>query len=308
MSSKTMTSFLRILRFAWQDIGRNLGLSAMTVFILVLMLLSVNTLLAMDVTTKEAIRLVKDQVNVSFYMNQDVNEKNVKDFQNYLASFSQVDTVKVLTREEVLASFQTRHKFSAEVLQALSELGGNPFGPTVVIKTKEPGDYKNIITAVNNNNTYESLVESKSFDGHEEALDRIQVITNRIEQIGLGLSLLFAIISFLIIFNTIRVAIHTHRVEISIKRLVGANNWFIRGPYLVESVLFTIASLVITMTILYFGIHYLDRYISVVFPNGFSLTNYYESNMLYVLLLQTVAVLLLTITSSSLAMRRQLKV
>ncbi len=303
-----MTSFIRILKFAWQDIGRNFGLSAMTVFILVLMLLSVNTLLAMDVTAKEAIRLVKEQVNVSFYMTEKVAEKSVKDFQNYLASYSEVETVKVLTREEVLASFQNRHKFSAEVLQALSELGGNPFGPTVVIKTKEPGDYKKIIAAIDDNPTYESIIESKSFDGHEEALDRIQVITTRIEQIGLGLSLLFAIISFLIIFNTIRVAIQTHRVEISIKRLVGANNWFIRGPYLVESVIFSLSSMIITLIILYFGIRYLDRYISVVFPNGFSLTNYYESNMLYVLLLQTVAVLLLTITSSSLAMRRQLKV
>jgi cell division transport system permease protein len=302
-----MTSFVRILKFALQDIWRNLGLSSMTVFILILMLLSVNTLLAMDVTTKEAVHLVKDQVNVSFYLSEDATDKNIKDLQNYIAEFPEVDSVKVVAKEDVLAAFQTRHQFSAEVLQALSELGGNPFGPTVIVKTKEPGQYRKIIEALAIPQ-YDSLIESKSFDGHEEALDRIQAITMRIEQIGFGLSVLFALIAFLIIFNTIRVTIYSQRVEISIKRLVGANNWFIRGPYLIESVIFTLISMVFTMAIVFVAVDRLDRYLGVVFPNGFSLTNYYTSHMLYVFGLQTLAVLLLTITSSSLAMRRQLKV
>ena len=57
-----MPSFFRVIRFAFQDIVRNLGLSAMTVFILLLMLLSINMLWSMDVMTKEAVRLVKEQI------------------------------------------------------------------------------------------------------------------------------------------------------------------------------------------------------------------------------------------------------
>lgn len=302
-----MTGLYRIVKFAFQDIGRNLGLSVMTVFILILMLLSVNALLTMDVTTREAIGLVKEQVNVSLYMVENATDKNVKDVQNYIASFPEVESVKVLTREEVLESFRTRHQFSAEVLQALAELGGNPFGPTIIVKTREPGDYRAILESVAKSD-YDALVEAKSFDGHEEALDKIQAITQRIERIVFGLAVLFAIISFLIIFNTVRVAIHTQRVEISIKRLVGANNWFIRGPYLVESLLFTLISVLATMLIMYFAIQWLDQYVGIVFPNGFSLTKYYNSHMLYVFGLQTLSVLLLTVTSSSMAMRRQLKV
>lgn len=302
-----MTSLWRVTKFAMQDILRNFGLSCMTVFILTLMLLSMNTLLAMDVTTKEAVRLVKDQVNISFYLNESINDKDVKNVQNYIASFPEVDSVKVISSDDVLASFKDRHQFSAEVLSALGELGNNPFGPTIVVKTKEPGQYKKIIDALNTPD-YAAIIDSKSFDGHEDTLDRIQAITNRIEQIGLGLSVLFAVISFLIIFNTVRVAIQTQRIEISIKRLVGANNWFIRGPYLIESVVLTFASMTLTILVLYFSLQWLDRYISVVFPNGFSLTEYYNSHMLYVFGAQILVVLLLTIASSSLAMRRQLKV
>jgi len=302
-----MPSFFRVIRFAFQDIVRNLGLSAMTVFILLLMLLSINMLWSMDVMTKEAVRLVKEQINISFYLAPAIADKSVLEIKSYLATFPEITQIDLLTREQVLQSFKTRHQFSAEVLGALSELGGNPFGPTLVVRTKEPGDYRKIIQAVSVPE-YDPLIEGKSFEGHEEALDRIQTITNRIERVGLGLSLLFALISFMIIFNTIRVAIFTQRAEISIKRLVGANNWFIRGPYLLESFVFTIASVGLAMLVMYFATRYLDRYVSVVFPNGFSLTNYYSSHMLYLFGIQAIAVLLLTVFSSSLAMRRQLKV
>jgi len=274
-----MSSLFRIFKFAFQDLARNLGLSSMTVFILILMLLSINTLWSLDILTKESVRLVKQQINVSFYLTPETTEKNVKEIKAYLATFPEVEEAEVLTREQVLSSFKTRHQLSTEVLQALAELGGNPFGPTIVVKTKEPEDYKKVIQALSVPE-YEKLIEGKSFEGHEEALDRIQAITNRVEKVGLGVTLLFALISFLIIFNTIRVAIHTQRVEISIKRLVGANNWFIRGPYLVESLIFTVVSMSVTIVIVMFVTKWLDRYLSVAFPTNFSLTNYYESHML----------------------------
>lgn len=302
-----MVSFFRVIKFSFQDIGRNLGMSFMTVFILVLMLLSINTLWSVDVLTSEAVKLVKDQVNVSIYFNAIASDKDVTEIKTYLGSFPEVIDVNLQTRDQVLASFQDRHKLSPEVLQALQELGNNPFGPTIVVKTREPKDYKKIIAAISVPE-YKDLIEAKSFDEHQDAIDNIQNITNRIEKMGMGLAVLFAIISFLIIFNTIRVAIQTHKMEISIKRLVGASSWFIRGPYLIESLVFTFTSMIILVVVLFVSLRFVDPYLSVVFPNGFSLTNYYNSHILYVFGLQTLAVLVLTVVSSALAMRKQLKV
>ncbi|MFA6105154.1 MAG: permease-like cell division protein FtsX [Patescibacteria group bacterium] len=302
-----MRSLYRIAKFALQDIGRNFGLSFMTVFILVLMLLSVNTLWSLDIITKQALQLVRDQVTISFYLAPTVTEQQVKELKSYVATFPEVTSLKLVSKEEVLKTFQDRHRLSPEVLEALDELGGNPFGPTITIRTKEPGDYRKIIDALSVPE-YEPIIENKSFDGNESALDRIQLITSRIERVGLGLSLLFAVIAFFIIFNTIRAAIQSQKVEISIKRLVGANNLFIRGPYLLEAAIYALVSTAITIVIVFTSLHWLDQYISIVFANGFSLTNYYQSNMLYLFGIQALAVLVLTNLSSGLAMRRQLKV
>jgi len=302
-----MFSIFRILKFTIQDIARNFSLSFMTVFILILMLLSINTLLVVDKLAQEAVLAVKDQINVSLYFVPTANQKDVENIKKYVQMFPEVINVTVKSKEEVLNSFEASYKVNQEVLSALDELGSNPFGPTMMIKTKEPQDYKKVIDALNVPE-YSGLIEARSFDNHEEALTKLQNITNRVEKVGWGLAVLFAFISFLIIFNTIRVAIYTQRAEISIKRLVGASNWFIRGPYLLESVIFTLVSIAVTIVLVFVALHYLDPYLSVVFPNGLSLTNYYKLHILWLFGWQTLAVLLLTTVSSSLAMRRQLKV
>jgi cell division transport system permease protein len=302
-----MRSFWRVVKFALQDLGRNLGLSLMTVCILILMLLSVNVLWSVDTITKEAVKLVKNQINVSLYFKPETTDKEVMEVKKYLDQFPEVTDLTAISREEVLAQFRQKHDLSSDVLSALDELGGNPFGQTLIVKTREPEDYARVMSALDVPE-YENMIESKSFEGHEEGIDKIQNITNRVEKLGFGLSILFALISFMIIFNTVRVAIYTHRVEISIKRLVGASSWFIRGPYIVESVIFTIISVGLTAVIMFLALRWIDPYLAVVFTNGFNLTNYYNSNILTLFGLQAAAVLLLTILSSFLAMRRQLKV
>jgi cell division transport system permease protein len=302
-----MYALFRIIKFALQDLGRNISLSFMTIFILTLMLLSVNTLWSLDVLTRQAVEAVKKEIDVSLYFVPETTDKNISDIRAYINTFPEVTDLKMQSREEVLQSFQEKHKSQPEVIDALKELGDNPFGPTMIIKTKEPQDYKKIIAALNAPE-YEKLIEAKSFDNHEEAITKLQNITNRIEKIGFGLAVLFAAISFLIIFNTIRVAIYTQRVEISIKRLVGASNWFIRGPYIVESVIFTVLSIGATIAVIFGALQWIDPYLAVILPNGFSLTNYYYSLIFPLFGIQAAAVLLLTIISSSLAMRKQLKV
>ncbi len=301
-----MSSIFRVIKYALQDLGRNLGLSSMTVFILVLMLLSVNILWSVDVLTQQATGLVKDQINISLYFKSETTDKNMEEIEKYLSNLPEIVQMQKISREEVLETFKNRHKLSAEVLSALDELEENPFGPTLIIKTKEPEDYRKVLVAVDVPE-YDALIETKSFEGNEEGIEKIQNITNRIEKVGFGLTILFAIISFLIIFNTIRVAIYTQRIEISIKRLVGASTWFIRGPYVIEAFIFALFSVAITFAVIYSALFWVDPYLSIVFSNGFTLTNYYNSHIILLVGVQFVSVLFLTFISSGMAMSKQLK-
>lgn len=298
-----MTALWRIIKYAFQDIGRNIGLSFMTVFILVLMLLSVNMLWSVKILTGQAVEVVKGQVNVNINFKPTIKPGQLSEITSIIKGFPEVTEVTSLTPDEVLKAFKKRRP---ETASALQELGNNPFGPSIIIKTREPDDYKKVINALNVPE-YANVILDHSFGGNEGALERLQLIINRVETTVLSLAIVFALISFLVIFNTVRVAIFTQRHEINIKRLVGANNWFIRGPYFLESVVFTLLSVGLTGTILWFVFEKLDPYLAGLFGHDFSLTNYYSSHILYLSLVQVGAVLLLTIISSSLAMRKHLR-
>ena len=98
---------------------------------------------SVDVITKEAVRLVKDQINVSLYFVPEAKDADIKEIQTYINSFPEVVNLQLRSREQVLNSFKERHKLSQEVLSALEELGANPFGPTLPLRPANPGIIKN---------------------------------------------------------------------------------------------------------------------------------------------------------------------
>ena len=302
-----MLSFLRVVRFAIQDIVRNASLSFMTVLILILMLLSINAIVVVRLLTTEATTAVKDRIDVSIYFRYTADETQVSEIRNFVQSFPEVTDSTFYTKEEVLEQFRETYKDQEEIVGALDELEENPLGPTMVVKTRDPGDYQKIIAALSVPE-YEHLIESKTFQDTELAISRIDLITKQVERFSFALSAFFAIIAFIIIFNTIRVSIYTQRIEISIKKLVGATNWFVRGPYIVSGIIFSALSASLAFGIMYLIGGFLDPYLAVMIGEGAFLTSYFTSHILLLLGSQFLVVLALTAFSSFIAMRRHLRV
>lgn len=301
-----MSSF-RILKFSLQDIARNMSLSFMTVLILVLMLLSVNTLIIVRVITTQFIDDVQSRLDISVHFDPNATDEQVQEVRNMVDALPQVSYTQFFTSEESLQRFQEFYGGNEVVKSSASELSENPLGPTLIIKAEETEDYQEII-ATFDIPEYGDIIEAKTSLDTQQAIEKIGVISAQVERFGLFLSILFAFIAFVIIFNTIRVAIYTQRMEISIKKLVGATNWFVRGPYLVESCIFSIISTIVTGGLLFFVLRFLDPRFAPIFGNPHVLTNYYTSHILELAGIQFLAVLVLTVGTSAIAMRRYLRV
>lgn len=302
-----MYSFFRIVTFALQDMIRNIGLSFMTIFILILMLLSINTLMFIRLVTNEATAAIRDQIDVSVYLSSEASGEEVDEVFTYIASLPEVTQATFKSEDEVLAEFRELYADNENILLSLDELDENPLGATIVVKTTSPADYAVVIESLSVPE-YETIVESKTFTDVRGAIEKIDVITTNIERFSAALTAFFGIIAFLIIFNTVRVAIYTQRIEISIKKLVGATNWFVRGPYVIESLLFSVFSTGIAIVLVYLGMSIIDPYVGVVLESTSFLTNYYNLNILSLAGLQFSIVFFLTLISSMLAMRRYLRV
>jgi cell division transport system permease protein len=302
-----MLGFLRVAKFAIQDIARNASLSFMTVLVLVLMLLSVNTVIIVRTLTGEATNSIKERIDVSIYFDHTATQDQISEIESYVKAFPEVTKAELLSRESVLEEFKKKYDGNDEISAAIAELDENPLGATLVVKTREPGDYKKIIESLSVPE-YEHVIESKTFEDTEQAIAKIDVIMSQVEKFSFALSAFFAFIAFIIIFNTVRVAIYTQRIEISIKKLVGATNWFIRGPYAIEALIFSLISVVVTYGVIMLVSSFLDPYISVVFGDATFLTNYFNSHIILLFGSQFIGVFALTILSSFFAMRKHLRV
>ncbi len=297
-------STARVFKFAAQNIWRNLGLSFMTVTILVVTILSVNVLITLNALTQHGVALVEEKVDVSIYFKPEATANQVQEIREYLSTFPEVTEVQLQTPEAVMLAFREKHGNNADVLSSLDELSENPFGATITVRTEDPSQYDQVLSGLDTPDVNE-IVESKTFDQHSDTIAKLQNITTSVSRLMIGVTALFALIAFLIIFNTIRVAIYTQREEISIKKLVGASNWFIRAPFLIDGIVYTLLSVGIAIGLLFALMQVLDSFARVALNNFSVIQLFKDSPMLFIY--QIVGVLLLTWISSALAMRKYLR-
>ncbi len=301
------SSLTRIFKFAIQNFWRNIWLSLVTVTMLVLTLLVVNILISLQVMGQAARREVEKKIDLTVGFKPGVSEKVVTEVQSYLGSLSQVVAVEEISATEALESFRRRHQNNPAVLISLEEVGGNPFGPSLVVRARGSQDYPFILEALENP-TYREYVQDKDFIDHELVISRINTIVSRFRNFGVALAGIFAIIAVLIIFNTIRVAIYTYREEIGIMKLVGASNWFVRLPFLLESVFYSLLAVGLTAVIVFPAATFLEPVLTRFFDGEtVGLVAYFKLHGLGIFSSQLLALIFLNIVSSLLAMGRYLR-
>ena len=303
-----LVSTYRVTKFAFQNFWRNFWLSVITITMLVMTLLTVNILLVLNYVTDQAISSVENRIEVSVYFERDTPEPTVMSAVSYLRGISQVRDVLTISSEDALSRFTEQHKDNPVVLASLDELGGNPFGSTLIVKANSAQDFTTILDALENPQFRDSIRE-KDFSNYQQIIDRIQGTTERIRFFGLVMMAIFIAIAILIVFNTVRIGIFIHREEIGIMRLVGASNWFIKAPFLLEMVLLSLLAMLLVMAIVYPTLAVLEPKFSFFFANNsIGLIDYFEQNGLKIFGTEFGVLVILTMLSTSLAMRRYLKV
>lgn len=297
----------RVIKFAFTDFWRNLGLSLMTISILMLTYVSLNLLVLVNFFTETAIQSVESRVDVSVYFGPDVSDDRIHGVRGNLSTLPEVKEVIFISREEALATFKANHVEDEDIIEALNEVGENPLGAVLVIKAEDATDFGPILEYLQSDEV-STLVEDKTVEDHRGLVERLVEITGKIERAALAITLMFALISLLIVFNTIRVAIYIHREEIAIMRLVGASSNFVRMPFLIEVVMYNVVALGIVMLALFPLLQVMEPSASSFFAtNAIGLEEYFRAGWVKIFGYQMVTVTFLSLVAAWLSMRRYLK-
>jgi len=248
-----MLQLWRVLHAGTRNFMRNAWLSTAATAVMTITLTIVVISFISNSALTSTIKGVTDKIDVSIYLNDNVTSAQLTQFQQALQNDSNVKSVSYRSKDQALAIYKAENKNNETVLQGL-QFAGNPLPASFQIQAKNPKNLQSIV-AIANQPPYQSMLDPTappSYSGqNKDTINRIVRVADFFKSGGLIASIVFVIISTLIIFNTIRMAIFTRREEIEIMKLVGATKWFIRGPFIFEAALYGIIAAFIALAFSY---------------------------------------------------------
>lgn len=301
----------RIFRWGVVNFLRNGVVSFSSVLVMVVALFMVGSTILLSVFLNTTLKSFEDKIDINVYFNVNAVEENILSFKNSLEKLPEISSVTYVSKESALDEFKERHKNDELTIQAIKELNENPLRARFNIKAVSPDQYDKIAQSLTGDTSTslqygEGFIDKVNYQDNKLIIERMKQVINAVEKGGLFVTFALIIISVLITFNTIRLAIYISKDEINVMKLVGAGNMYIRGPFVVAGSLYGIVAALITVGLFYpitlsIKQHTADLY------GGIDLFQYYISNFNQIFLIILVSGVTLGGVSSYLAVRRYLK-
>ena len=286
----------RIVKYGTRGFSRNIWLSsAATVVMSITLIILFVTVVASIILTSTA-EMMKDKIDITIYFKPTTSESALADLGELMREDSNVKSVETSTSQEEYEKFLVENANSDEVLNILDdemkELMIGKMQSTMRIKVYDVDDLTSVKKLVEEDELFEKYVDKEKAPTYDVNRAEINTITSwaRIARTGgIILAAVFLVISILIIFSTIRMAIFSRREEIYMMKLVGADKGFIRGPFLVEAEICGIIAGVIAGTVSYFGFKFLSPKLAGYGIDVGSINQVLESNQLILVFLVFIA-------------------
>jgi cell division transport system permease protein len=227
------------LKEALRALSRNAApsLAAMLTVLLTAVVLGV-FIPVVQATTGTANR-VRNRVVVNVYLANNATQPQRTALRNRLTSLPNAKRVDYISKQQALQQLEQTRKGTKEAFQLL---GSNPLPDTYRVVPKDPGKVQDIVGAlvrvdpVTGKRTF-TMAGVSDVRNRESDTKKILSATSLVKLITASMAALLVLASIALIANTIRLSIFARRREVEVMKLVGATNWFIRWPFVIEGVI-----------------------------------------------------------------------
>ncbi|MEK7198236.1 MAG: permease-like cell division protein FtsX [Patescibacteria group bacterium] len=272
------------------------------------------SLFLLNVVLTSVLNTLSEKVDISVYFSVDAKESDILSLKEKLTNLGEVSNVTYVSVDEALEIFKKRHADDEILLKSVEELGDNPLEASLNVLAKDASKYESVSNFLNQFSAQggsasggQNIISKVNYAENKTVIERFNNIIGVLRQSGFAASLVLALITFLVAFNTVRLAIYSSREEITIMKLVGASNRFVRGPFIVEGVLHGLVASAFAFMIIIPGVAFIGPKLFNFLPD-INLVNYLGDNFWSLLLFQTFGGVTLGIFSSWFAIRKYLKV
>ena len=291
-SVQKLRSTSRVFKYGAISFTRNIWLSvAATLVMSITLIILFITVIASGILASTA-DTMREKIDITIYLKPGTPTSTLSTMGATLSADDNVSSVSISTSEEEYESFLKENADNEDLLNALSDDSGEMrakmierMQSTIRIKVKNIDDLSSIKHIVSTDRNFVVNTDPSNpptYDVNRAEIETITSWANIARNGGIVLSVVFLIISILVIFNTIRMAIFSRREEIYMMRLVGADNSFIRGPFLIEAQISGIISGIIATTVGYIGFKVLAPHLENYGINISFISNALDSSFLVI--------------------------
>lgn len=300
----------RIIKTGAQNFVRNLTLAVAAMSVMVITLTIILFSYITNIAFSSTIDDLNDKIDISVYLKDDVTEEERNRLINDLQAIKNVKSVEYISKDKALEDYKKANEGNLDLLLAISQTD-NPLPASLRVKPHDVNKIDEIKAFLDRGDNKALQSDETSYSGDRKAaIDKITAATSFFQKAGIIGVAVFALVSVLIIFNTIRMTIFNRRDELQIMRLLGASTSYIRGPFIVETIIYGIiaglTSMAIVETILNAITFAFDG--STVLVLDVQLANdYFTKNFWLILTAQLGIGILIGAASSIIATQRYLK-
>ncbi len=245
----------RIIRTGFLNFMRNSFVSAASVLVISITLFVIGALIFFSAIMDASLAQLRDKVDINVYFVTEAHEGDILPLRDSLEKLPEVAQVVYTSREEALDQFKDRHADDFLTIQAIEELGDNPLGASLNIKAKETSQYESIARFLEDQDALAAgvgqVIDKINYYQNKDSIDKLTKIIDSGERLGFAIVLVLVALSTVITFNTIRLAIYSSREEIAVMRLVGADNTYVRGPFIVEGMIYGLVAALVVIVLFY---------------------------------------------------------
>ncbi len=303
-----ITALYRIIKYGFKNFWRQRLISLATLIIILLAILVFQGLLIFNAMATSLLTSIQDKIDISVYFKTNAPEDEILRLKRSLEGLSEVKSVEYVSREKALEVFKARHAGDDDdsIIRAIEELGENPLPASLNIKAYDPTKYS-VIAAYLGDSSLKTIVDKVSYSQNQVVIDKMASIIDISKRSGIILTIIMSLVAVIVSFNTILLAIYSNREEIGIMRLVGASNTFIRGPFMVEGIIYGVLASFIALAITFPVVYIISPYLQIL-SNDINLKTYFLDNVFTLFFYQLLFGIGIGVISSLIAIRKYIRI
>ena len=296
----------KILQLGWKNFSRNIGGASACIFILVVVVSLITSIYIFRAVSEFLIEQVQERVDINVYFNENILEGEIMEFSKEVSGISEIKDIKYISKEEALMRFEERHEGDTLLMESLDELGLNPFLAHLDIKAFHSSQYASIVSYLEQGE-FEDLIYKIDYYEKEPIIERLLLINQQVNRGGIVLALVLGLIAVLVAYNQVQLALQNSKQEIEIMRMVGASNWFIKGPFVVHGMIIGTFAVLITLLVFFSLLFAFNSKIQVSL-GGFDMLGFFKGGFWNVFLFQMIIAVGIGVFGSLIAIRKYLRV